>query len=1531
MEDRYDNLFEEMRNCADLRAYLLSLFNDKKYEDFVSCYEILNSSIGYDDPLRKEFNPIDATPEFHLWLANSLWNIGDYYGAFDASKKISIRCTTESDKITYSLYGTLKTPFSPGNRLNNIINSKEVMESADYMEILRAIVREVVANIDHETIRNHIPLLCKVSSRVAEVDVLTDEDELQHFIDVFTKVFNNAPKNEKWKILGFNLNKIRRICDNPICRKIDPYKSAIRKDELATFMQNISNLTLRPEFIPSNVSYLNRLLKTEEVKYEGCEREMWRKLVVTLINWIKDDVIGMVDSNWKIDVHGKTYYVLTDLLCVAKDNLSEDEFPAYALSLREKVVDAYRRFEILDYLAEYYFIYENWSEALKAYLDLYKDRRASKKKGQIIESRISSLAEKLSPDEIAPFADQVAAVIENRRQQLEKKEKQRADAKADAELRMQMEEAKRKADEERRQVDTQKLADKLIGKLDGLDINIDRNKIVGSVRKFVAMNIKNELLIQLLVDNVIVRLVVPEIIDRPIRINEWGRPMKNKRDGNYLYDMSWTSLAQFYADDAEGLGKIAPSFKYDLLRRIIASRESRDCKNAEQWAKIYSLMTDEYLARNNASEATNTLNSAKKMYVEFKKRSKANSYPLDRELERQASAISELKKLGNTPAEVLKSKYADKIDKKCDSSRFPVYVGYAMRDFIAKTSLPKGGFTTNDITQTDEEIQELKRLINKDKESCTPAMARGLGKLYFKRAILSLLLEDGYRQEENLRDSLRQAFFRMRVKLTGLPSSFRLFWAICEVGVGQNIIPETTQIFLYREVFGGDEQGDMRKDVGSHIVRKLADSSATDKDKFITYLVDASINSRVMEESVSKFLPDISTLIEHRKNLFDSIRTPKGAYGSLDDLVYRLEEVADLISGEITSARKDAANIVAVRGIIRDYRNYINSGNVSPSDLIILENKTNALIEEIISWPSVLSVEGLLPVLDMLRMKTQEERSQTDIASDEGVDACVVDVTPVVDGLFNAYIKVRRLGNSPLHNLYVVVKKELDDNKHLDSICYDTGDELAGGDSKLYAFTFRVDAIQSLPQQLTFSFKTNYRLIGKLRKSQLFRLKLPIEHSDGLIKLHNPYFGLSESEDFVINHAEMFKGREEILDKFKRLYLQAGKHIGFVYGQRRCGKTAFANKLRALLNESDPDILIAGHSFGKIESRNSVADAIFGVLRNEMRTRIRKSRVAEEIKALTDPAERRRRQTELTNSIPQIVFTDETPTTSLIDAIRDLRDYCEACGMEFPKRIFLVLDEFTNVLTAADNDENLRVIFDDWKQMFDIDGVKIHLLLIGHNNAPAILHESWARESIGRFLNHKEEFVRLSVFEDAIKDESRMLITEPLVAQNVIIDDAAVKMLKHMSGRSPYFLMSLMEVAVDYMNSIGSHHLYGVDVIKVRNIWLKKFNGSKFNPLMDCSEKIGDLGAAERRDLCKKVLETVACLATEASRDPDNQLISRRNVSVEGYSDDDVHAMIDDLIMRGVITCIGDVDIKINVDIFRYWLEKQYKLNHPKN
>lgn len=560
-----------------------------------------------------------------------------------------------------------------------------------------------------------------------------------------------------------------------------------------------------------------------------------------------------------------------------------------------------------------------------------------------------------------------------------------------------------------------------------------------------------------------------------------------------------------------------------------------------------------------------------------------------------------------------------------------------------------------------------------------------------------------------------------------------------------------------------------------------------------------------------------------------------------------------------------------------------------------IESRYNELQSSINQYPSGFGIGSILPLANHILNLIRTKHQQTILISKPIIDI-QVEGESIIDEDKICEIQVSISNNQQSSKAGEIEIEIIKMNNDIEGIqtSISFNQNLRGGGEPLIA-KFKILLNDEIIKQgaSDVTVKCSYKeLATETTVSIEKNLGITFYDSTDFVEISNPYADHAKSN--IVESTEMFKGRNELIDKICETLLKSKSKGYVIYGQKRSGKSSVLWHLENNLNKSK-DVFAIYFSTGLSIAQDANVEAnLYYVILTSIERKIRKLKTSEK-------------------NVPEIGRTNlkdllANPMLLFYERLNDIKEAFILNDEWKNKKLILIIDEFTYIYYQIKLGNIPKTFMQNWKAFVEDGGFS--LILSGQDTM-----SNFISDFQNEFAMFKTE--RLTYIET---EPARQLIEEPIwdkEKNRSRFTRNSVDKIIELTACSPFYIQIICNELVRFMNTKKKPVLTPADIEEVIDSLTSGFNSLTefdFENLLSAGDKnLDDI----KSDEAKAILKQMAILTKYI------QFARREDINCFSKERDDM--ILNDLLKRGVISEQFETPnrIKIEVQLFKQWL-----LNH---
>lgn len=556
------------------------------------------------------------------------------------------------------------------------------------------------------------------------------------------------------------------------------------------------------------------------------------------------------------------------------------------------------------------------------------------------------------------------------------------------------------------------------------------------------------------------------------------------------------------------------------------------------------------------------------------------------------------------------------------------------------------------------------------------------------------------------------------------------------------------------------------------------------------------------------------------------------------------------------------------------------------------------LLREIKEEPTKVSVEGMIPIIESMQIKTRQRVEEIYNGSPPQLTIRPARELYVPDGNQKIEVQVvvkNGMGCSPAEELRLMVE---DDERFFTPINDQPtklGKSLSEGERQILLVPLQVTQKALDLQGFSLSVYAQYGTSSaKIVSSAPISMSIQLDTPEQFEEIENPY--ATNAYGAAVKDPRMFYGRSALIDTIAKTILRTHlqtKEI-LIYGQKRSGKSSILFHLKKKLEQQENLLVIDMGNIGALLDGGSDTPLLYQILwsiisglRMAIRTEERRGR---DPLGLSFPTRR-----EFENDKMPLVFFKELFTT--------FQEYAAQTEEWKDVRVVLLIDEFSYIHSFIVTGQLNRTFMQNWKAILQANF--FHLVLAGQDVMPRFIQ---------RFANEFGAIQPIRV--SSLKEEDAIrLIDEPIRFGGKLgktrYHEHAIERILELTDGNPFYIQIICHHLVEYMNNNYVEVVTEIDIDKVIHdlvYGINRLSLYNFDNLISSGDVFSD---AISEDDVKKVLTQIA-LHTHSGSCSRDSIVCKTQAPIEN--------ILKDLEEREVIKCEDAHYYSIRVGLFKEWL-----------
>ena len=559
------------------------------------------------------------------------------------------------------------------------------------------------------------------------------------------------------------------------------------------------------------------------------------------------------------------------------------------------------------------------------------------------------------------------------------------------------------------------------------------------------------------------------------------------------------------------------------------------------------------------------------------------------------------------------------------------------------------------------------------------------------------------------------------------------------------------------------------------------------------------------------------------------------------------------------------------------------------------------LIDEIKNFPTKLSVEEILSVVEAIKEEIQQDLEELYETSmpfltlrlPESLDSHI----PDQDQKITVQIVVEnKEGCSPAESLELIVEEEKELFRILSPL-YKFDESLRGGDSRILNIPIKLSrkavesSIFSFPVYAKYSSR-----ISQFKRTEVFNFIINLYPEDEFKRIENPY--ASYAEGGIVESRKMFFGRDELTENIKQSLTKnrAQNKSVMIFGQKRSGKSSILYHLKERLKKLKNVLILDLKNIGVLLDENSSIPLLYQILWNILELLFKK------IKKWTQEG-----YSKLEMQFPSDIDFYNHPTP-----IKYFTNIVEMyMSQSFKKKdwksvqVVLMIDEFSYIYSQIIKGKISEDFMKTWKAILQRNYFNV---VLAGQDVMQKFKDRFANE-FGTSQDERVTYLKKMYAKDLIDKPIRI---PPFKNDGKTrYREKAIDRIIYLTAGSPFYIQIICNRLVEYMNRKHINYITEATIDHVKNELIRGANAfriDKFDNLINS----GDISEDSLSD--KDILEVLKSISKRSKTGPCTR------TSITCKTETPVDDILDDLVNRDVLERISGNLYNIKVGLFKEWL-----------
>ena len=378
------------------------------------------------------------------------------------------------------------------------------------------------------------------------------------------------------------------------------------------------------------------------------------------------------------------------------------------------------------------------------------------------------------------------------------------------------------------------------------------------------------------------------------------------------------------------------------------------------------------------------------------------------------------------------------------------------------------------------------------------------------------------------------------------------------------------------------------------------------------------------------------------------------------------------------------------------------------SSYTIANGQITQFVDEITNFPTKLSYEAMMPLMDKLRVMLKDAFDDIVVMSEPKITLSLLSTETVIneDRTVSLQVSVaNHKDSSPIKEVYVEVSEDKDVKFIAQPETQLHYNAIDGGESSIFKLNIKVseDVIKNKATAINILCKyKNGDNLRELNSQVSLKLYSPKDYKP----IDNPYAPIADGGPVPLN-SPMFFGREEFIASIVDAIIKSQSKQIIIYGQKRCGKSSVMLHLKENLELTGKTFCVL-FSLGDIIQNLSETSFYHKIL----------SSIQDELENLEFEGK----------VVPDIQFPNATdfknedvdnPLNTFTKYMSRFKRACKTTEGWEEKNLVVMIDEFTYLYTEIKKEHVSPSIMKQWKAVTQNDKTQFSVVLVGQDVVPS--------------------------------------------------------------------------------------------------------------------------------------------------------------------------------------------------------------------
>lgn len=651
------------------------------------------------------------------------------------------------------------------------------------------------------------------------------------------------------------------------------------------------------------------------------------------------------------------------------------------------------------------------------------------------------------------------------------------------------------------------------------------------------------------------------------------------------------------------------------------------------------------------------------------------------------------------------------------------------------------------------------------------------------------------------------------------------------------------------------------------------------------------------KSAAKRYFSDMSRFLRMVHKAIDTVFTV-GALGT------HLESL-DRAVQEMIFSRTNREVVREIYGIFNTISDYHTASDFDykAARLSAAEERRKQLLDKIEEYPTQFSYESMVPALERLGKKMDQEAAQfySDAAPELSVkisDSSVDEEALLVRVPIAVFNRANAQGADNVQLAIVGDDAELINDMQLRK-WFLPGNGIPKEEFMVFRITPEILEDRSFSISISISYQYKVGMHSEIQEKEMSTvLTVSLDNREKFEPIDNP-FELHKN-GAAVKDPNMFYGRDqEIEDIIAQISDPAGNLLRgrclALYGQTRTGKSSLLFHIERRLRENNPEgnIVVNIGSIGEQDLSKNIMEFLYTIL-DEMKKEI----VAHHANLLP-----KMRAAGIEMNADRLT---EHPEHAQMYFNAEFKRVCMFLEEEEKTyNVVVMIDEFTYIYDWIRKGIMTDRIMKFWKAFIQNNG--IFAIIIGQDHMMKFVRDSEFTNDFGSTELHKVTYLP--------EEDAKKLMDEPIQFDDAEgkkvsrYKDGALDRLYELTSGSAFLIMNLCAGLVDYLNRMKSVYITRAHIDDYLKTTLPTFEESRF-----FEPQYADKSKPNDNEINKNMLRRIAQRSNKKDWTPLKRLIEKAGD----------RRVLDDLALRDVIRIENNERCKILVSLYKEWILATY-------